>query len=231
MNEQARRKAFDAYVPARKGRWYKVGRAFENAYMRFEIVMDIGSYRDLHRHRMMTQERQTFSTHHGFATPVELVEAGLAAPFDEAIERAAQLFPKAGIGGSRPGAICRAAGLPNAVLPVAELQTIVLGGRAANRVAGSSGLPFYRAREVSADQGEVSPDCQLHAGGYERLRDRAKGNGRDGFWKKRSGSWRNFGRNGEDLRAVSPGQASLWQQHSYDSISKPSSAPSSSSFV
>ena len=94
MNEQARRKVFDAYVPARKGRWYKVGRAFENAYMRFEIVMDVGSYRDLHRHRMMTQERQTFSTHHGFATPVELVEAGLAAPFNAAIERAAQLFRK-----------------------------------------------------------------------------------------------------------------------------------------
>ena len=94
MNEEARRKVFDAYVPARKGRWYKVGRAFENAYMRFEIVMDIGSYRDLHRHRMMTQERQTFSTHHGFATPVELVEAGLAAPFNAAIERAAQLFRK-----------------------------------------------------------------------------------------------------------------------------------------
>jgi len=94
MNEEARRRAFDAYVPARKGRWYKVGRAFENAYMRFEIVMDIGSYRDLHRHRMMTQERQTFSTHHGFATPVELVEAGLAAPFNAAIERAAQLFRK-----------------------------------------------------------------------------------------------------------------------------------------
>ena len=94
MNEQARRKVFDAYVPARKGRWYKVGRAFENAYMRFEIVMDVGSYRDLHRHRMMTQERQIFSTHHGFATPVELVEAGLAAPFNAAIERAAQLFRK-----------------------------------------------------------------------------------------------------------------------------------------
>ena len=94
MNEEARRRAFDAYVPARKGRWYKVGRAFENAYMRFEIVMDIGSYRDLHRHRMMTQERQTFSTHHGFATPVELDEAGLAAPFNAAIERAAQLFRK-----------------------------------------------------------------------------------------------------------------------------------------
>ena len=51
--------------------------------MRFEIVMDIGSYRDLHRHRMMTQERQTFSTHHGFATPAEALEAALAVPFKQ----------------------------------------------------------------------------------------------------------------------------------------------------
>lgn len=94
MNPDEQRRAFDAYVPARKGRWYKVGRAFENAYLRFEVVMDIGSYRDLHRHRMMTQERQLFSTHHGFGTPVELVEAGLAAPFEEAIGRAARLFQK-----------------------------------------------------------------------------------------------------------------------------------------
>ena len=94
LSEEARRKVFDAYVSGRKGRWYKVGRAFENAYMRFEIVMDAGSYRDLHRHRMMTQERQLFSAHHGFTTPPELVEAGLADPFREAIEQATQLFKK-----------------------------------------------------------------------------------------------------------------------------------------
>jgi thymidylate synthase ThyX len=94
LSTEERRALFDAYVPARKGRWYKVGRAFENAYMRFEIVMDAGSYRDLHRHRMMTQERQTFSTHHGFTTPVELVDAGLSGPFQHAIERANRLFRK-----------------------------------------------------------------------------------------------------------------------------------------
>jgi thymidylate synthase ThyX len=94
LNEDEKRKVFDAYVPERRGRWYKVGRAFENAYMRFEIAMDIGSYRDLHRHRMMTQERQTFSTHHGFSTPAELTQAGLAAPFEAAIERAAEVFLK-----------------------------------------------------------------------------------------------------------------------------------------
>jgi thymidylate synthase ThyX len=43
---------------------------------------------------MMTQERQTFSTHHGFTTPAELTQAGLAQPFEEAIGRAAELFVK-----------------------------------------------------------------------------------------------------------------------------------------
>jgi len=94
MNEENRKRVFDAYIPSRKGRWYKVGRAFENAYLRFEIVMDAGSYRDLHRHRMMTQERQTFSAHHGFTTPVELMDAGLSDRFDDAIERATRFFLK-----------------------------------------------------------------------------------------------------------------------------------------
>ena len=94
LNESQRRELFREYMPDRKGRWYKVGRAFENAYMRFEIVMDIGSYRDLHRHRMMTQERQTFSTMHGFTVPTELEQAGLASTFSEALERADRLFRK-----------------------------------------------------------------------------------------------------------------------------------------
>ena len=88
------RELFGAYLPNRQGRWYKVGRAFENAFLRFEIVMDIGAYRDLHRHRMMTQERQTFSTHHGFAVPEELAQAGLAERFTAAMTQAESLFLK-----------------------------------------------------------------------------------------------------------------------------------------
>jgi len=94
LNESQKRELFSAYLPQRKGRWYKVGRAFENAYMRFEIVMDIGSYRDLHRHRMMTQERQLFSTVHGFSIPAELSQSGLAERFSNALERADTLFRK-----------------------------------------------------------------------------------------------------------------------------------------
>jgi thymidylate synthase ThyX len=82
------------YLSNRSARWQKVGRAFENAYLRFEIVMDIGSYRDLHRHRMMTQERQTFSTFHGYSVPLELEQSGLAERFEEALQCADRLFRK-----------------------------------------------------------------------------------------------------------------------------------------
>lgn len=82
------------YLGNRTGRWQKVGRAFENSYLRFEIEMNIGAYRDLHRHRMMTQERQLFSAHHGYDLPNELVESGLASQFESALHRAGELFKK-----------------------------------------------------------------------------------------------------------------------------------------
>jgi thymidylate synthase ThyX len=92
FDEAEKRDIFQRYLGQRSARWQKVGRAFENAYLRFEIVMDIGSYRDLHRHRMMTQERQNFSTFHGYSTPLEIQSAGLSAQFREALDRADRLF-------------------------------------------------------------------------------------------------------------------------------------------
>jgi thymidylate synthase ThyX len=94
LDDSGKRRLFERYLAKRSARWQKVGRAFENAYVRFEIAMDIGSYRDLHRHRMMTQERQSFSTFHGYAVPPELEQSGLSSPFEEALSRADRLFRK-----------------------------------------------------------------------------------------------------------------------------------------
>ena len=94
LSEPEKRDLFERYLLKRSARWQKVGRALENGYLRFEIVMDIGSYRDLHRHRMMTQERQSFATFHGYSVPVEVRQAGLAAPYEQAMQRADRLFRK-----------------------------------------------------------------------------------------------------------------------------------------
>ncbi len=78
----------------RTQRWQKVHRAFENANVRFEVVMNIGAWRDLHRHRMLTQQRQYFTTAHGFDTPPELLQAGLSNVFHNAIARAEAVYEK-----------------------------------------------------------------------------------------------------------------------------------------
>lgn len=60
-------------------------RGFRGGLYAFDIVMDIGAYRDLHRHRRCQQFRQGFSTDLGYATPQAVHDAGLAADYDAAI--------------------------------------------------------------------------------------------------------------------------------------------------
>jgi thymidylate synthase ThyX len=56
-------------------------REFRGGLYVYDIVMDIGAYRDLHRHRRCQQFRQTFTSHLGFDVPDALDEAGLAAEY------------------------------------------------------------------------------------------------------------------------------------------------------
>lgn len=88
MTETEQRGVLGQYLAGRAARWQKVGRAFENAYVRFEITMNIGAWRDLHRHRMLTQQRQQFTCSLGYDVPAEVTEAGLGPEFRAAIERA-----------------------------------------------------------------------------------------------------------------------------------------------
>jgi thymidylate synthase ThyX len=69
-------------------RFHKPGRAFEEAQYTFDIVADIGAYRDLQRHRMLTQERQPYGVELGYTVPPELVAAGLDTPFRAALDGA-----------------------------------------------------------------------------------------------------------------------------------------------
>lgn len=71
-------------VSKRKVRQHRLVRAFENTYYKFEIVTNLGAYRDLHRHRMMTQERQRFTTELGFDVPPDLKDAKLEKPYIDA---------------------------------------------------------------------------------------------------------------------------------------------------
>ena len=62
-----------------RGRHDEALRAFHaGAALRFDILMDIGGFRDMHRHRRCVQIKQGFTAVHGFETPESGDAAGLA---------------------------------------------------------------------------------------------------------------------------------------------------------
>ncbi len=92
LNTKQKQEILEAYMAGRSARWQKSGRAFENAYLRFDITMNIGAWRDLHRHRMLTQQRQLFTTRHGYDTPQELIDANLDGEYRAALDHAAKIY-------------------------------------------------------------------------------------------------------------------------------------------
>jgi len=52
----------------------------------FDILMDIGGWRDLHRHRRCQQVQQNFTTQHGYDVPPALTEAGLEGDYRAAMD-------------------------------------------------------------------------------------------------------------------------------------------------
>jgi thymidylate synthase ThyX len=57
-------------------------RGFRGGLYAYDIVMDIGAYRDMHRHRRCQQYRQVYSGRLGFDTPASLIEAGLQTSYE-----------------------------------------------------------------------------------------------------------------------------------------------------
>jgi thymidylate synthase ThyX len=92
LSQAERRQILQDYFANRRHRRDKLSRAFENVYYSFDILGNLGLYRDLHRHRILTQERQEFTTVHGYDTPPEIAEAGFIREFDHCMQRAAELY-------------------------------------------------------------------------------------------------------------------------------------------
>jgi thymidylate synthase ThyX len=57
-------------------------REFRGGLYAFDIVMDIGAYRDLHRHRRCHQFRQAYGGNLGYDTPEALIAAGMRDSYD-----------------------------------------------------------------------------------------------------------------------------------------------------
>ena len=84
------------------------------AGLRFDILMDIGGFRDMHRHRRVTQIKQGFTAAHGYETPTNgdlaadinlLAEAGVLADYHSAIESAHAASTRIAVGSAPEAAI------------------------------------------------------------------------------------------------------------------------------
>jgi len=88
-NDARRREVLELAVRSR-GRADELPRAFRNAVYAFDMVMDIGAYRDLHRHRRCQQFRQAFTGDLGYETPEAIREAGASGMYEDAVNYALQ---------------------------------------------------------------------------------------------------------------------------------------------
>ena len=79
----------DALLGERANRRHRAPRALEHAHYTFEVVANFAAYRDLQRHRMLTQDRQLLGCSLGYDVPPALVEMGLEERYRVAMEAAA----------------------------------------------------------------------------------------------------------------------------------------------
>ena len=87
---EARRREIIDLGLRHRGKHDELLRAFSaGQQFRFDILMDIGGFRDMHRHRRCVQIMQDFTTVHGFDTPPEVEAAGVRADYESAMKRAA----------------------------------------------------------------------------------------------------------------------------------------------
>ncbi len=79
-------------VTAREQRRHKSPRALEHAYFTFEVVADFGAYRDLQRHRVLTQEKQLLTCDYDYYIPEEILGKEEEKIYRHAMDKAKEAY-------------------------------------------------------------------------------------------------------------------------------------------
>src|SRR5918997_1826598 len=87
-----RHKIIKAYTSLRANRRQRPGRAYEMTEYTFEMLTNFGIFRDLHRHRILTLERQLLSTRHGYDVPAEISDLGILNDFKDCMYKCKEVF-------------------------------------------------------------------------------------------------------------------------------------------
>ncbi len=94
MTPEERVGVIDELMGRRGSRRERPLRAAEAAYYQFDVLSDYGAYRDLQRHRIMTQIPQLLTDENGYDVPPEIAEAGFGKEFNSLMKKAAAVYRK-----------------------------------------------------------------------------------------------------------------------------------------
>ncbi len=93
ISEEKRKEIFSTYLGERETKRDRPGRAFEYGYpINFDIIAGFAEYRDLQRHRMLTQQRQDMGVLLGYSIPEEISEIGFEKQVQECFEKSELLY-------------------------------------------------------------------------------------------------------------------------------------------
>ncbi|HXW02469.1 MAG TPA: FAD-dependent thymidylate synthase [Candidatus Nitrosotenuis sp.] len=92
MPKSEKTKIISSFAKLRQNRRQRPPRAFEMTQYTFDVVGNFGMFRDLHRHRVLTLERQLLTTDHGYTVPREIVEIGFEKEFKECMDASKRVF-------------------------------------------------------------------------------------------------------------------------------------------
>jgi thymidylate synthase ThyX len=87
-----RKKIIQIYTKLRTNRRQRPGRAFEMVEYTFEMFTNFGMFRDLHRHRILTMERQLLSTRHGYDIPAEIIKLSIGKDFKDCMYKCNEVY-------------------------------------------------------------------------------------------------------------------------------------------
>lgn len=92
LPEEELNRILDSASNFRENRRHKSPRALEHATFTFEIVADFGLYRDLQRHRMLTQNRQLLTCNFGYFIPHEIIGTEMEKQYRDAMDEAKNVY-------------------------------------------------------------------------------------------------------------------------------------------
>lgn len=84
----------DSFAKIRKNRRHRPPRAFEMTWYTFDLINNFGMFRDFHRHRALTLERQLLTTDHGYSIPKEMKILGIEKDFKDCMYKTKEVFDK-----------------------------------------------------------------------------------------------------------------------------------------